>query len=179
MPIKVCWVKIMVFPVVMYRCERVPKNWCFWTVVLEKTLECPLDCKEIQLVHPKGDRSWVFIGRTDAEAETSILWPPDGKSRLIGKDPDAGKDRRQEEKRVTEDEVVGWHHWFNGHEFEQALGDGEGQESLEFMGWKSQTQVSDWKTNFSWNFHGVTLRNQLHWSVFMCNVCTFLEGTVQ
>ena len=93
------------------------KNWCFWTVVLEKTLESPLNCKEIQPVHPKGDQSWVFIGRTDAEAETLILWPPDVKSWLIGKDPDAGKDRREEEKAMTEDEMVGWHHRLNGHEF--------------------------------------------------------------
>ena len=92
-----------------------PKNWCFWTVVLEKTLESPLDCKEIQPVYPKGDQSWVFIGRTDAEAETPILWPPDVKSWVIGKVPDAGKVWRQEEKGMTEDEMVGWHHWLNGH----------------------------------------------------------------
>ena len=94
-----------------------PKNWCFWTVVLEKTLESPLDCKETQPVHPKGDQSWVYIGRTDIEAETLILWPPDTKSWLIGKDPDAGKDWGQEEKGRTEDEMVGWHHWLNGREF--------------------------------------------------------------
>ena len=94
-----------------------PKNWCFWTVVLEKTLESPLDCKEIQLVHPKGDQSWIFIGRTDVEAETPILWPPDAKSWLIWKDPNAGKDWGQEEKGTTEDEIVGWHHQLNGHEF--------------------------------------------------------------
>ena len=101
-------------------CEEnwVPKNWCFCTVVLEKTLESPLDCKEIQPVHPKGDQSWMLIGRTNAEAETPILWPPDAKSWLTGKDPDAGKDWRWEEKGMTEDEIVGWHHWFNGHEFE-------------------------------------------------------------
>ena len=102
-------------------CEEswvVPKKWYFWTVVLEKTLESPLDCKEIQPVHPKGDQSWLFIGRTDAEAETPILWPPDAKSWLIGKDPDAGKDRGQEEKGTTEDEMVGWHHRLDGHEFE-------------------------------------------------------------
>ena len=104
-----------------------PKNWGFWTVVLEKTLESPLDCKEIQPVHPTGDQSWVFIGRTDAEAETPILWPPDGKNWVIGKDPDAGKDWRWEEKGKTEDEMFGWHHWFNGHELEQTPGDGEGQ----------------------------------------------------
>ena len=101
-----------------YKESWAPKNWCFWTVVLEKTLESPLDCKEIQLVHPKGYQSWIFIGKTDVEAETPILWPPDGKSWLIGKGPDAGKDWRQEEKGTTEDEMVGWHHWLNGHEFE-------------------------------------------------------------
>ena len=99
-----------------------PKNWCFWTVVLEKTLESPLDCKEIQPVHPKGDQSWVFTGRTDTEAETPILWSPDAKNWLIGKDPDAGKDWGQEEKGMTENKMVGWHHWLNGHEFEQTWG---------------------------------------------------------
>ena len=98
------------------------KNWCFWTVVLEKTLESPLDCKEIQPVHPKGDQSWVFTGRTDAEAETPIFWPPDVKSWFISKDPDAEKDRGQKEKGMTEDEIAGWHHWLNGHEFEETLG---------------------------------------------------------
>ena len=107
-----------------------PKNWCFGTVVLEKTLKSPLDCKEIQPVHPKGDQSWIFIGMTDAEAETPILWPPDAKSWLIWKDPDAGKDWGQEEKGMTEDEMIGWHHWLDGHEFEQALGAGDGQGSL-------------------------------------------------
>ena len=106
----------------------VPKNWCLWTVVLEKTLESPLDCKEIQPVHPKGNQSWIFIGRTDAEAPT--LWPPEAKNRLIGKDPDAGKDRRQEEKGTREDEMVVWHHQLNGHKFEQALGVGDGQGDL-------------------------------------------------
>ena len=107
----------------------VPKNWCFWTVVLEKTLESPLDCKEIQPVHPKGDQSWMFIGRTDVEAATPILWPPHAKSWLIGKDPDAGKDWRQEEKGMTEDKMAGWHRWLNEHEFEQTLGDSEDRES--------------------------------------------------
>ena len=93
-----------------YKESWVQKNWCFWTVVLEKTLESPLDCKEIQPVHPKGNKLWIFIGRTDAEAETPILWPPDAKNWLIGKDPDAGKDWRQEEKGMTEDEMVGGHH---------------------------------------------------------------------
>ena len=100
-----------------YKESWVPKNWCFWTVVLKKTLESPLDCKEIQPVHPKGDQPWLFIGRTDIEAETLILWPPDAKSWLIWKDPDAGKHCEQEEKGMTEDEMVRWHHWLNGHEF--------------------------------------------------------------
>ena len=120
---KFCLVKAMVFPVVMYGCESwtIKKaehwgNWCFWTVVLVKTLESPLDYKEIQPVHPKGDQSWVFIGRTDVEAETPILWPPDAKSWLIWKDPDAGKDWGQEEKGTTEDEMFGWQHWLNRHE---------------------------------------------------------------
>ena len=125
LPTEVHLVKAMVFSSshvwiweLDYKKSWVPKNCCFWTVVLEKTLESPLDCKEIQPVHPKGDRSCIFIGRTDAEAETSILWLPDVKNWLIGKDPDAGKDWRQEEKRTTGDEVVGWHHWLNRHEFE-------------------------------------------------------------
>ena len=96
------------------------KNWCFQVVVLEKTLENPLDYKEIKSVNPKGNQSWIFIGRTDAEAESPLLWPPDTKSQLIGKDPDAGKDCGQEEKGVTEDGMVGWHYIFNGHESEQA-----------------------------------------------------------
>ena len=102
------------------------KNWGFWTVVLEKTLESPLDCKEIQPVHPKGDQSWVFIGRTDAEAEAPVLWPPDVKNWLTGKNPNGGKDWRREEKGTTEDEMVWWHHRLNAHEFEQALGVGDG-----------------------------------------------------
>ena len=119
---KVRLVKAMVFPVVMYGWELdykeswVPKNWCFWTVVL-KTPESRLDFKEVQPVHPKGDQSWIFIGRTDVEAETSILWPPDVKNWLIWKDPDAGKDWRRLEKGMTVDVLVGWHHQLNGHEF--------------------------------------------------------------
>ena len=130
-------VKVMAFPVVMYGCESLDykeswalKNWCFWTVVLEKTIQSPLDCKEIQLVIPKGNQLWIFIGRTDAEAETPILWPSDAKNWLISKDPDAGKDWRQEEKGTTEGEMVVWHHRFNGHEFEQVPGAGDGQGSL-------------------------------------------------
>ena len=107
-----------------------PHSWYFWTIVLEKTLESSLDSKEINLVHPKRNQPWISIGRTDAESEAPILWPPDAKSRLIRKDLDGGKDRRQEEKGTTEDEMVGWHHRLNGHEFEQTLGNGDGQGSL-------------------------------------------------
>ena len=107
-----------------------PKNWCFWTVVLEKTLESPVDCKEIQPVHPKGDQSWVFFGRTDAKAETPILWPPHVKSWLIGKDSDAGRDWGQEEKGMTENEMAGWHHWLDGRESQWTLGVGDGQGGL-------------------------------------------------
>ena len=124
LPTKVHLVKAMVFPVVMFGCESwtIKKAECrridAFDVVLEKTLESPLDYKEIQPVHPKGDQSWIFIGRTDVEAETPILWPPDAKNWLIWKDPDVGKDWRQEEKGMTENEMVRWHHRLNGHEFE-------------------------------------------------------------
>ena len=128
----------MVFPVVMYGCESwtikkkswATKNWCFWNVVTEKTLESPLDCKEIQSVHPKGNQSWIFIERTDAKAEAPILWPPDAKNWLIGKDPDAGQDWKQKEKGMAEDEIVGWYQWVNGHEFEQVLGVDDTQGNL-------------------------------------------------
>ena len=125
LPTKVHWVKAMFSPVVMYGYESwtIKKAGCkridsFWTVVLEKTLESPLDSKEIQLVHPKEDQSWVFIGRNDVEAKIPILWPSEVKNWLIWKDPDVGKDWRQEEKGMTEDKMVGWNHWLNGHEFE-------------------------------------------------------------
>ena len=122
-------VEAIVFPVVMYRCDEldcneswVLKNWCFWTVVLKKTLESPLDGKEIQLVHPKGNHPWIFIRRAEAEGEDPILWPPDAKNWLM----DAGQDWRQEKGR-TEDEMFGWHHWLDGHEFEQSPWVGDGQ----------------------------------------------------
>ena len=106
------------------------KNWCFWTVVLEKTLKSPSNCKEIEPVNPKGNHSWIFIGRADAEAEALILWPPDVKSQLMGKDPDAGKDWGQEERGTTKDEMLWWHHRLNEHEFEQTPCDSEGQGRL-------------------------------------------------
>ena len=142
-----------------YKESWVPKNWCFWTVVLEKTLESPLDYREIQPVHPKGHQSWVFIGRTDVEAETPILWPPDAKRWLICKDPDAGKDWGQEEKGTIEDEVVRWHHWLNGNEFVGTLGvrDGQGglacwglqghkeSDTTEWLNWTELYSVCQWK----------------------------------
>ena len=146
----------MVFLVVTYRCELdyneswAQKNWCFWTVVLEKILESPLDCMEIQPVHPKGDQSWIFTGRTDAEAETPILWPPDVKSWLIWKDPDAGKDWGQEEKGTTEDEMVGWHHRLNGHGFGWTPGVGDGQGGLACRG--------------SWGRKELDRTEQLNWT---------------
>ena len=130
-----------------YKESWAPTNWCFWTVVLEKTLESHLDCKEIQSVNPKGNQSWVFIGRTEAEDEIPIVWPPDVKNWLIGKDPDDGKYWRQEKKEMTEDVMVGWYHWLDGHEFEQAPGVGDGQGGLACCspwGTKSQTWLSDW-----------------------------------
>ena len=134
---KVHIIKAIVFPVVMYwiweldhKEGRVLKNWCFWTVVLKKTLGSPLDSKEIKPVKPKGNQPWILIGRTDAEAETPILWPPDVKRRLIGKDPDSRKDWGQEKNDATEDEMVGWHYQLNGHGFEQTPGDSEGRGSL-------------------------------------------------
>ena len=122
------------------------KYWSFWTVVLEKTLESPVDSKEIQPIHPKRNQSWIFIRRTDAEAEALILWPPDAKNWLIGKDPDAGKDWRQEEKGTTENEMVEWHHQLNGHGFEQApgVGDGQGSWHAAVHGVAKSWTLSDW-----------------------------------
>ena len=137
LPTEIHLVKAMVFPVVMYRCEELDykeswgtKNWRFWTVVMEKTLESPLNCKEIKSVNTEGNQSWIFIGRTDAEAETPILWPPDAKNWLIGKGPDTRKDWGQEKKGTTEDETIEWRHQLDGHQFEWGLGAGDGQVSL-------------------------------------------------
>ena len=159
---KVHLVKAMVFPVVYvwiweldYKESGAPKNWCVWTSMLEKTLESPLDCKEIQPVQPKGDQSWLFIGRTEAEAEAPILWPPDAKSWLTGKDPDAGKDWRQEEKGATEDKMVGWH-LMDANPMDMGLG-GLQEFVMDRKAWcaavhgvtKSQTRLSDW-TELNW-----------------------------
>ena len=131
-------------------------NWCFWTVVLEKTLESPLDCKDIQPVHPKGNQSWVFIGRTDVEMETPILWPPDAKNWLIWKDPDAGKDWGQEEKGMTEDEIAGWHHRLNGHVWVNSRSCWwTGRPGvLQSMG--LQRVEHDWVTELNWNTQAST-----------------------
>ena len=128
------------------------KNWCFWTIVLEKTLESPLDCREIQPVHSKTDQSWVFFGRNNAKVETPIFWPPHVKSWCIGKDSDAGRDWRQEEKGTTKDEMAGWHHQLDGHESEWTLGVGDGQgpwRAATHGVAKSRTRLSDW-TELNW-----------------------------
>ena len=134
-----------------YKESWAPKNWCLWTVVVEKTLESPLDCKEIQPLHPKGNQPWIFIGRTDAEAGTLVLWPPDVKSWLIWKDPDAGKDWGQKEKGITEDEVVGWHH-----EFGWTPGVGDGQGGLACCG--------------SWGLTELDTTEQLNWTELNCSL---------
>ena len=152
---KVLLVKVMVFPVAMYGCELVYKeswalkNWCFWTVVLEKTLESPFDCKEIKPVILKGNQSWIFIGMTGAKAETPLLWPPDAKNQLTGEDHDAGKEWRQE-KQTTEDEMFGWHHWDDGHEFESTLGAGDRQGSLVCCSPWGRRVRHDWTTELNW-----------------------------
>ena len=128
--------------------DWVLKNWCFWTVVLEKTLQSCLDSKEIKPVDPKGNQPWIVIGRTDVEAEAPILWPPDAKNWLIGKDPDSGKEWRQKEKRVTEDKIVGWHLWFNRHEPGQTPGDGESQGGLVCCSpWSHKKLNTTWRLN--------------------------------
>ena len=152
LPTKVHLVKAMIFPIVMYGWELdykeswVLKNWFFWTVVLEKTLESPLDWKEIQPVHPKGNQFWIFIGRTDAKPEVPILWPPDARNWHIWKDCDAGKDWRQEEERKTEDEMVGWHHWLNGHESEHLQEMVKDRESSTLQSMGSQRVRHNWVT---------------------------------
>ena len=143
-----------------YKESWAPKNWCFWTVVLEKTLEIPLDCKEIQPVHPKGNQSWIFTGRTDVKAKTPILWPPDVKNWLIWKDPDAGKDWRQEQKGMTKDEMVGWYHQLNGHDFDLAPGDCEGQGSLVCCSLWGYRVRDNWATGTA-NFFKVYLKESL------------------
>ena len=133
-----------------YKESWVLKNWCLWAVVLEKTLESPLGCKDTKPVNLKGNLSWIFIGRTDAEAETPNTLATDAKNWLLGKDPDAGKGWRQEEKGTTEDELVGWHHWFDGHEFEQAQGDGKGWKLGVLHSMGSQRVGHDWATQLNW-----------------------------
>ena len=150
-----------------YKESWVPKNWCFWTEVLEKTLESPLDCKEIQPVHPKGDQSWKCIGRTDAEAETPIIWPPDAKSWLTGKDADAGKDWGQEKKGMTEDEMVVWYHRLNRHGFGWTPGVGDGEGGLVCCGSRGRKELDmtgwlNWTTAQFQAFVLVPLQSALH-----------------
>ena len=161
MQTKVCLVKATVFPAVIYRCWELnhkeawaPKKWCFRIAVLQKNLQSPLDCKETKPVSPKGNQPQIFIGKTDAKAEAPTLWPPDLKNWLIGKDPDPGKDWSQEEKGITEDEVVGWHHWLNGHEFDQSPGDSEGQGGLWCCSpWGlKELDVTEWLNSNSSNY---------------------------
>ena len=147
------------------------KNWCFQIAVIEKTLESPWDCKEIKPVHPKGSPPWIFIERTDAKTEAPILWPPDVKSQLIGKDPDAGQDWGQEKKGTTEDEMVGWHHWFNGHGFEQAPGDSEGHGSpARCSPWgRKESDTTEWLSNNNLHFTAaLTLLSLSSFWNFLC-----------
>ena len=171
-------------------CEEgwAPKNWCFWTVVFEKTLESPLDCKEIKPINPKGNQSWIFIGMSDVEAEAPILWPPDAKSQLVEEDPDAGKDWGQEEKGTIEDKMVGWHHRLNGHEFEYTPGVGDGQGSLVCCSWWDHKE-SDMTLRLNnnrkgkwprpWECSSLERKQNPHWwhfpqttsrSLFLCDV---------
>ena len=148
------------------------KNWCFWTVVLEKTLESPLDWKKIKPVNPKGNQPWIIIWRTNAEAP--ILWPPDAKSWLTGKDPDAGKDWRQEEKGTTENKMVGWHHRFDGHEFEQALGVGDGQGSLVCCSpWShKESDMIEW---LKWTDYSHVRKNWVEEALSMILACSYKD----
>ena len=150
------------------------QNWCFWTVVLEKTLESPLDCKEIQPVHPKGDQSWVFIGRTDVDAETLILWPPDAKSWLIWKDPEAGKDWGQGEKGMTEDEMVGWHHRLDGHGFGWIPRVGDGQRGLACCGSWGRKEL-DTTERLNWTDCHLVSRRRILCSALFFNIVTIYE----
>ena len=153
----------------------VQKNWCFWTVVLEKTLESPLVCKEIKPVNLKGNQSWIFIGRTDAETEAPILWPPNAKSWLIRKVPDVGKDWRQEEKETTEDEIVGWHHQLDGHEFEQVPGVGDRQRSLAYCSlWGHQELDTTELLNWLYYLHLNWIFGNKQWLDFVIYLVYFL-----
>ena len=186
LPTKVCLVKAMVFPVVMYGCERwtINKAECrridaFWTVVLEKTLESPLDCKEIQPVHPKGNQSWILIGRTDVEAETPILWPPHVKSWLIGKDSDSGRDWGQEEKGMTEDEMAGWHHRLDGRESEWSPGVGDRQGGLaccDSWGRKEldPTEWLNWTELYWWDWMPWSQFFKCWVSIYLCCIWSFM-----
>ena len=172
LPTKVCLVKAMAFPVVMYGCKSrtIKKTECWRIDAFElwcwkKTLKSPLDCKEIQPVHPKGDQSWVFIGRTDVEGETPILWPPDAKSWLIWKDPDAENDWGQEEKGTTEDEMVGWHHRLDGHGFGRTPGVGDGQGGLACCG--------------SWSCKESNTTEQLNWTALIFGKILYNPSSLQ
>ena len=175
-PTKVCLVKAVCFPKWIWELEYkeswVLKDWRFWTVVLEKTLASALDCKEIKPVHSKGNQSWIFIGRTDVEAETPILWPPDAKNWLIGKDSDAGRDWGQEEKGMTEDEMAGWHHQLDAHEFKWTPGDGDGQGGLACCDSWGRGE-SDMTERLNWtelNYYS-TLSTSVYLSKFPCFHC--------
>ena len=164
------------------------KNWCFGTVVLEKTLESPLDCKDIQLVHSKGDQSWVFIGRNDAKAEAPVLWPPHAKSWLIGKDSDAGRDWGEEEKGTTEDEMTGWHHWLDGRESEWTPGVGDGlgglaccdswgRKELDTTEWLNLSELNHnylWKVHFFMQYNLFTGSMDFVWTLLMTPLLSLL-----